>query len=76
MFNELERVALIDDLPEYDLKVGDLGMIVHVYGNHQGYEVEFVTLTGELVALASVYPRQIRSLEAGEIASARRVKTA
>ena len=76
MMQELERVALTDDLPEHRLKAGDIGMVVHVYGEHKGYEVEFVTLNGELVALVSVYPSQIRQLEQDEIASARRVKSA
>ena len=75
MMHELERVALTEDLPEHGLRVGDIGMIVHVYGDHKGYEVEFVTLSGDLVALVSVYPNQIRPLENNEIASARRVQT-
>ncbi|MAS38113.1 MAG: DUF4926 domain-containing protein [Anaerolineaceae bacterium] len=74
MMQELERVALTEDLPEHGLRVGDIGMIVHVYGDHKGYEVEFVTLSGDLVALVSVYPNQIRPLENNEIASARRVQ--
>jgi Domain of unknown function (DUF4926) len=73
---ELERVALTQAIPEHNLEVGDIGMIVHIYGEHKGYEVEFVTLSGELVALVSVYPEQIRQLEDDEIASARRVKSA
>ena len=73
---ELERVALTEDLPAHGLKIGDIGMILHIYGDHKGYEVEFVTLSGELIALVSVYPSQIRQLEQDEIASARRVKTA
>ena len=72
---ELERVALTEDLPEHGLKIGDIGMILHIYADHKGYEVEFVTLNGELIALVSVYPSQIRQLEQDEIASARRVKT-
>ena len=72
----LERVALTEDLPEHGLKTDDIGMIVHVYGEHKGYEVEFVTLSGDLIALVSVYPSQIRPLENDEIASARRVTTA
>lgn len=71
---ELERVALTQDLPEHGLSAGDVGMIVHVYGDHKGYEVEFVTFNGDLVALVSVYPNQIRPLENDEIASARRVQ--
>lgn len=73
---ELERVALTEDVPEHGLRAGDVGMIVHVYGDHRGYEVEFVTLHGDLVALVSVFPTQIRPLENDEIASARRVRTA
>jgi len=73
---ELERVALTEDLSEHGLKIGDIGMILHIYADHKGYEVEFVTLNGELIALVSVYPSQIRQLEQDEIASARRVKTA
>ena len=76
MIEELERVALTDDLPDRGLKAGDIGMVVHIYGGHKGYEVEFVTLNGEPVALVSVYPSQIRQLEQDEIASARRVKLA
>ena len=76
MIQDLERVALKDDLPEHGLKADDIGMVVHIYGEHKGYEVEFVTVNGELIALASVYPSQIRRLEQDEIASARRVKLA
>jgi hypothetical protein len=47
-----------------------------VYPEHKGYEVEFVTLSGDLLALVSVYPAQIRPLENDEIASARRVEIA
>jgi hypothetical protein len=72
----LDRVALTVDLPEHGLKTGDIGMVLHIYKDHQGYEVEFVTLSGELIALVSVHPAQIRALEADEIASARRVKSA
>ncbi len=73
---ELELVVLTENLPEHGLKIGDIGMILHIYADHKGYEVEFVTLHGELIALVSVYPAQIRQLEQAEIARARRVKTA
>lgn len=76
MIQQLERVALTGDLPEHGLKTGDIGMVVHIYGDHKGYEVEFVTLNGDLVALVPVYPSQIRPIEQDEIASARRVKSA
>jgi hypothetical protein len=73
---ELERVALTVDLPDYQLQAGDIGMIVHVYNSGKGYEVEFVTLSGALIALVSLYPEQIRLIDHDEIATARRVKSA
>lgn len=76
MFQELERVALVEAIAAHGLEAGDIGMVVHVYGDHKGYEVEFVTLSGQLVALVSLYPSQIRHLDTDEIASARRVKSA
>ena len=60
ILQELERAVLTSDLPEHGLKAGDTGMMVHIYADHKGYEVEFVTLSGELIALVSVYPAQIR----------------
>lgn len=74
MIQELEKVALTEDLPEHGLLTGDIGMIVHIYGEHHGYAVEFVGLHGDLIALVSLAPSKIRSLEKDEIATARRVK--
>lgn len=76
MIQELERVALTTDLAEHGLKAGDIGMVLHIYGTHKGYEVEFVTLSGDLIALVSVYPTQIRRITQDEIANARVMKTA
>ncbi|MBK9124057.1 MAG: DUF4926 domain-containing protein [Chloroflexi bacterium] len=76
MIEEHERIALTVDVPEHGLKAGDIGMVVHIYGQHTGYTVEFVTVTGRTVALVSVFPEQIRALEPDEIATARRVATA
>ena len=58
---ELESVVLTTDLAEYGLERGDIGTIV--YRGGKGYEVEFVALDGETVAIASVrLPRCGRSL--------------
>lgn len=76
MFEELERVVLTTDLPEYGLKVGDVGTIVLTYGEDKGYEVEFVALDGEILAVVSVYAAQVRRVKSGEIAHARSVRNA
>jgi hypothetical protein len=74
MLEELERVVLTEDLPEHGLKAGDTGMVVLIYGDGEGYEVEFVTLNGDLVALVALSPRQIRPIEQDEMAQVRRVQ--
>jgi hypothetical protein len=72
MMKELERAVLTSDLPEYGLSAGDLGTIVLVHGD-DGYEVEFVTLEGETLAVVSLRADQLRAVEPREIAHARAV---
>jgi hypothetical protein len=70
---ELESVVLTTDLAEYGLERGDIGTIVLVHRGGKGYEVEFVALDGETVAVASVLASQVRSVVGREIAHARPV---
>ena len=67
-----DRAVLTTDLPEYGLRAGDLGTIVLIHGK-EGYEVEFVTLEGETLAVVSLGPNQLRPVEPREIAHARAV---
>jgi hypothetical protein len=46
MISELDRVVLTADLPEYNLKPGDIGTVVLVHQEGLGYEVEFITIAG------------------------------
>ena len=46
MINELERVVLTESVPEESLETGDVGTVVHVYGDGKAFEVEFTTLAG------------------------------
>ena len=71
MIKELDRIILKSDLPEHNLKSGDIGTVVLVHGNGDGYEVEFVSLDGETVAVVSLYADQVRPIGRGEIAHAR-----
>jgi len=59
MSQELDRVILKIALPEYDLEQGDIGTVVLVHQGGKGYEVEFVTLDGNIVAVVSLYNEQI-----------------
>lgn len=62
MIQELDRVILKIDLPEYGLEQGDIGTVVMVHQNGAGYEVEFVTLNGDTVAVVSLYNKQIHPI--------------
>ena len=70
MIRELDAVALVRDLPEHGLKTGDIGTVVLLHGT-RGYEVEFMTLDGETVAVESLSPEEIRPIGRREVAHAR-----
>ena len=75
MIRELDRVVLTSDLPEHGLKSGDVGTVVLVHDG-RGYEVEFVALDGETLAVTSVFPHQVRPIGHREIAHARPLNVA
>ncbi len=74
MIQELERVALRIDLPEYHLKAGDMGTVVDITSDGQEYTIEFFTLDGETFAVVPVLLSQIRRVGHREIAHARLVE--
>jgi hypothetical protein len=74
MIKELDTVVLTEDIAEHGLRRGDVGTVVLLHGD-AGYEVEFVSLTGETLAVVSLMPRQVRPLREREIAQARLVET-
>lgn len=70
---ELDTVVLVGDLPEHGLADGDLGAIVMVHDGGIGFEVEFVTLGGDTVAVVSLPSDRVRAISPTEIAHAREV---
>jgi len=62
MITELDRVALTTDLPEYNLKTGDIGTVVLIHQEGLGYEVEFMTLTGKTITIISLFSSQVRAI--------------
>jgi len=71
MIRELDRIVLTTDLPEHGLKTGDIGTVVLVHEKSNGFEVEFVSLDGETVAVVSLFAHQVRPIGRREIAHAR-----
>ena len=45
MIKEHDIVVLTEAVPEEGLTTGDVGTVVHIHNNVEGYEVEFMTLT-------------------------------
>ncbi len=70
MIRELDTVVLTTDLPAHGLKRGDVGTVVLLHKSG-GYEVEFMTLDGETVAVVSLTAEQVRPIGRREIANAR-----
>lgn len=73
MIRELDSVVLACDRPEHGLKRGDVGTVVLVHAG-AGYEVEFMTLDGETLAVVSLRDKQLRPIGRREIAHARLVQ--
>lgn len=71
MIKELDCVVLAVDLPAYRLKTGDVGTVVLVHEGGKGFEVEFVALDGETIALVTLTPAELRPVGRREIVHAR-----
>ena len=73
MIKEHDCIVLTEDLPAENLQSGDVGTVVHIHGVGEAYEVEFITLTGQTVALATVLSSQLRSITPNDISHVRQL---
>ena len=73
VIHELDEVVLKCDLPGEKLAAGDIGTVVLVHRDGQGYEVEFSTLDGETIAVSTLRADQVRPVHHDEIAHARTI---
>ena len=71
MIKEHDRVVLKKSVPEEGLRMGDVGAVIHVHNKGEAFEVEFLTLYGETVALATLEAARIRPVQKREITHAR-----
>jgi hypothetical protein len=49
------------------------GTIVYIYKNGEAFEVEFMTLSGDTIAVETVVAAHVRPVERNEITHARRL---
>jgi len=70
---ELDRVVLAENLPKHGLRAGDIGTVVDVYAEGQGFEVEVCDLAGSTIDVVTVTAAQVRPIQHGEVPHARRL---
>jgi hypothetical protein len=73
---EHDCVVLKANLPEEKLEAGDVGTVVHIHKGGVAYEVEFVTLAGETIAVATVEASQVRPVGKRDLNHVRELQTA
>ncbi|HEX3127991.1 MAG TPA: DUF4926 domain-containing protein [Thermoanaerobaculia bacterium] len=66
----LETVVLTRDLPQHNLRAGDLGAVVQVY-EPDGLEVEFVTASGRTQALVTLRQGDVRPVADDDLVTVR-----
>lgn len=71
MIREHDCIVLTADLPDAHMVRGDVGTVVHVHGHGEAFEVEFATLTGTTVAVATVRADQMRPASRHDVNHAR-----
>jgi hypothetical protein len=76
MIKEHDLIVLTQDLPEEGLTAGDVGTVVHIHEGGAGYEVEFMTLSGRTVAVATVMGSQVRPVSARDLVHVRELQPA
>ena len=52
------------------------GTVVHIHNNGEGYEVEFMTLTGQTIAVGSLLAQQVRPVSGQDISHVRELQPA
>jgi hypothetical protein len=71
MIREHDCIVLTQNLLEEGLQAGDVGTVVHIHEDGAAYEVEFMTLTGQTVAVATVLPVQLRPVNSHDLSHVR-----
>ena len=73
MIKEHDCIVLTQDVPGEGLVAGDVGTVVHVHPASAGYEVEFMTLTGHTLAVATLLPSQVRPIARRDLVHVRQM---
>lgn len=63
MIHEHDMVALTVDLPERDLRHGDVGVVIDITSSGKEVTLEFFTSDGESFAVVSLPAAHVRALD-------------
>jgi hypothetical protein len=73
MIKELGLVVLKRDFDSKGLKAGDVGAVVLIHRNGEAFEVEFATLAGDTLVVATVNAEDLRAVSSREVLHAREI---
>jgi hypothetical protein len=73
---EHDCVVLTSDLPEEKLKAGDVGTVIHIHKGGAAYEVEFTTLAGSTLTVATIGSKQLRPVSNRDVSHVRELRAA
>lgn len=73
---EHDCVVLTEDLPGEKLEAGDVGTVVHIHKGGVAYEVEFTTLDGRTLTVATIESRNLRPVSHRDVAHVREMQAA
>ena len=79
MFKEHEQIVLTAEVLGDEgeaLKPGDVGTLIHIHPDEEAAVVEFLSLDGGTVALATVLPSQMRPVTGADLTHTRTVTMA
>jgi len=74
-FDLFERVVLRRDLQDEDLRSGDVGVVVELYGD-EGLEVEFMSASGDTQAVVTLDVGDVRRASADDMLAVRPMRAA
>jgi hypothetical protein len=73
---EHDCVVLTVALPDEGLEAGDVGTVIDIHERGAAYEVEFTTLDGRTLTVATVHRGKLRLVSGRDVAHVRELEAA
>jgi len=68
-----DQIVVTKNIPSKGLKEGDIGTVVMIHGDYEGFEIEFFTLMGKTRSVETLSKGDVRSIGPNEVASSRKI---